>query len=319
MPVTFALGSLLAWISLATVTALLAHRLRTVWLTYQMASVRTLSARLAVQGRLRSAERAGLRAVLRRWGWSVRFGRPRAGECDAGLVITPEQLRTWRAHGSWHLDAELLQSVCNTEEIQAGKRRSEIRCRRQLLRGLERLFKRRSRSSLLGGSGYWLGLQHAFILGLARDGSGNVDWDRETTILDEIIGMPFYAVIPPAARHHYRKVVKALQIDLIFVEDGVTFQRLVRVLRTMFEIYDMHAGRMPAREHQFSGLPGVRVILHEFEMQQSHSHGRTNYPEPDYEEIGHARILHVFRDRGEAAQREEVPGATDWTPVSGGA
>ena len=111
---------------------------------------------------------------------------------------------------------------------------------------------------------------------------------------------------------------QALQIDLIFVEDGVTFRRLVRVLRTMFEIYDMHGGRMPAREHHFAGLPGIRVILHEFEMNQANAHGRTSYPEPDYEEIGHARILHVFRDRGEATEREETPDAADWTPVAGG-
>ncbi len=318
MPVTLFLGSFLAWISVATVLVLLAHRVRMVWLTLQMSPERPRLPVLFVEGRLNRAERAGLSAAMRGQGWSVRFGKQKAQGQEILWTITADQLRAWRAQGRWFLDSEMLLSACGPDRLQAGKRRAEIQRRRQLLRGLERLFKRRKRTRRRGGSGYWIGLQHAFILGLARDGSGNVDWGRETTILDEIVGMPFYAVIPPAARHHYCQLVRALQIDLIFVEDGVTFQRLVRVLRTMFEVYDIHGGRMPAREHHFSGLPGIRVILHEFELDQAPKHGRTSYPEPDYEEIGHARILHVFRDRGEAFEREETPDAADWTPVAGG-
>lgn len=318
MPVTLFLGDLLAWISSATVLALLAHRLRMVWLTLQLAPQRPPLPCLIVEGRLWRTERAGLRATFRQLGWSVRFGGSRAGDKSLTLAISADQLLAWRSRGQWFLDADLLRAACGPDRLQAGQRREEVQRRRQLLRGLERLFKRRKRSQRQAGTGYWIGLQHAFILGLARDESGKLDWGRETTILDEIIGMPFYAVIPPTARYHYRQMAEALQIDLIFVEDGVTFRRLVRVLRTMFEIYDVHGGRMPAREHHFSGLPGVRVILHEFDMNQAILHGRTGYPEPDYEEIGQACIMHVFRDRGEAAERVESPDAADWTPVAGG-
>jgi hypothetical protein len=165
------------------------------------------------------------------------------------------------------------------------------------------------------GTGFWIGLQHWFILGLARDENPDATDDRETTTLDGIVGPPFHKVFPPEARWHFREIATALQIDLLFVEDGVPFRRLVRVLRVMFEIYDVHGGRQRAEEWHFNGLPGVRVVIHDFDLAAAPAHGRENYPEPDYEEIGRARILHVFKDRGEDEVLNPVPQSSEGLPV----
>jgi hypothetical protein len=47
------------------------------------------------------------------------------------------------------------------------------------------------------------------------------------------------------------------------------------------------------------------VLIHEFQLDEPFR--SEVYPEPDYENLGRARILHVFRDRGEQADRLETP------------
>jgi hypothetical protein len=162
-------------------------------------------------------------------------------------------------------------------------------------------------------------LQHWFVLGLSRDDEGDATDDRETTALDGIVGPPYHSVFAPEARYHFRQITTALEIDLIFVESGLTFRRLVRVLRVMFEIYDVHGGRQRAEERHFVGLPGTRVIIHDYDLTSARSHGRETYPEPDYQQIGRARILHVFKDRGEVEEFEPVPGSREGAPVFSGA
>ena len=86
----------------------------------------------------------------------------------------------------------------------------------------------------------------------------------------------------------------------------------------MFEIYDVHGGRQRAEEMHFTGLPGVRVLIHNFDLSDTPRHGRANYPEPDYEDVGRARILHVFKDRGETDIETPVPKSWEGTPVLSG-
>jgi len=202
--------------------------------------------------------------------------------------------------------------------VERDARRQEIQHRRNIIRGLEKVFKRAARQRRRGGTGVWLGLQHWFMLGLSPDDNGLSRTVRDSTIIDGIVGPPFHQVVATRARVHYRQITTALEIDLILVEHGVPFRRLVRVLRMMFEIYDVYAGRQRAEERHFTGLPGVRVIIHDFDMAQSPALGRDNYPEPDYDQIGRARILHVFRDRGESEVREEVPSSWEGAPVLSG-
>ena len=205
------------------------------------------------------------------------------------------------------------------ENLAQPNRRAEIRCRRQIVSGLERLFKRAARRMRYTGTGLWVGLQHWFILGLAADNDGDAPSDRDATILDGIVGAPFHRVIAREARRHYAQITQALQVDLILVENGIPFRRFVRVLRILFEIYDMHGGGQRAEELHFSGLPGIRVLIHDFDLGRSMTQSQTGYPEPDYDQIGRARILHVFKDRGECEAFDPVPESSEGIPVFSGA
>jgi hypothetical protein len=107
--------------------------------------------------------------------------------------------------------------------------------------------------------------------------------------------------------------MRATRVDLVFIEDGVSFKRLRRVLRVLFEVYDVHAGRRPAEEVDFRGLPGTRVVIHDFQFDEPYQ-SRT-YPEPKYEFLGRARILHVFKDRGGQEEQLESPFDMDRSPA----
>jgi hypothetical protein len=145
--------------------------------------------------------------------------------------------------------------------------------------------------------------QYWFAPGLTRDGSTG-----EHTEVLQVVPPLYHRVLPHAARHHFLEICSALEVDLIFVEDGVGFRGLRRVLRVLFEQYDMHEGRQRAQEIHFAGLPKIRVIFHEYELAKSWEKSR--YPEPDYRDLGRARILHVFRDRGD--EEEEALDPTDF-------
>jgi hypothetical protein len=155
-----------------------------------------------------------------------------------------------------------------------------------------------------------------FVAGLMRDGEDEADLG-ENAILSRTVGPPYHRVLPHAARHHAYRLLRAVQVDLIFVEDGVGFRRLRKVLRVLFEVYDIHAGRRPAEEVDFRGLPGTRVLIHDFQFDEPFR--SEVYPEPKYDYLGRARILHVFRDRGEQEEALESPFDYSHTPAPAGA
>ena len=140
---------------------------------------------------------------------------------------------------------------------------------------------------------YW------FVPGLSRDTQEDELNLAEGTVLSGIIGPPYHCLFPRPIRNHIYQVLRGVQIDLIFVEDGVGYRRFLRVLRMMFEVFDMYGGKRRADEIHFHGVPGTRVMIHEFQLDEPFR--SEVYPEPDYENLGRARILHVFRDRGEQA------------------
>ena len=132
-------------------------------------------------------------------------------------------------------------------------------------------------------------------------------------MLSGTVGPAFHRVMTRAARHHLYQLMRALEIDLVFVEDGVKFRRLIKVFRRMFEVYDKHDGRKPAEDIHFVGLPGTRVMIHDFQLDEPFK--SETYPEPKYDYLGRARILHVFKDRNEQEDLIEPPFDITRTPV----
>jgi len=202
--------------------------------------------------------------------------------------------------GSVALSASGLADERTVERL---RRRAAIRRRRLLVRRLERLFKIAAGRRYLRGAGFWVAPHLWFITHLSRDDDDDDMW---------LVGPSYRSFFPRAARHHLYETLRALEIDLLFVEDGVGFRRFKRVLAMLFEYHDMF-GERPIEERHFAGLPGVRVVVHEHPGER---HLRPKFwKEPDYEGVGRARILHVARDRPDDVESFERPFDTDWAPA----
>jgi hypothetical protein len=314
MPITTGLGVVLAWTVTATMALRVATILQLCWLRRGLSARRQVLPVLHVEGELSRTERRELSAAALATGWRIRFAPRAARRTDVKVRFCQhlaEQEKTWPMPIS-------LRSFASSQTQFRLARRHEIQSRRLVLHGLERIFKRAARLTDPAGTGYLIGIQHWFMLGLMRDKEPDFSQDRETSAIEMIVGPPFHAVMPLPARRHFQEILSALAIDVIFVEDGVSYRRLARAIRVAFEIYDIHGGQRRAEERDFHGLPGLRVMLHEVSMVETTHQVERGYPEPDYEEIGRARILHIFKDRGEEEAWEPLPWETDDVPLLSG-
>lgn len=313
-PFTEALGHVFAWAWAGGCTILAMQVLRAVRLGRSRNPARAAPGTLHVSGSLAPLARRSLREAVARKGWQVRFAPLPARPMDVAVELA-EEPRAASISARWplRLSPADLAGRAIWERL---ARRDEIQRRRQIMRGLEKLFKRAAARSPAGGQGHWLGLQHWFMLGMSRDREEAEADLKEGSFFGTIVGEPFHVGFPREARHHWWRIARALQVDLLFVEDPVPFPKLERVVRVLLETYDVHGGRQRAEERHFSGLPGVRVMIHEFRLDDERI-SASPYPQPSYEDLGRARVLHVFKDRQEGWARDEVPQDASGVPLSG--
>ena len=138
---------------------------------------------------------------------------------------------------------------------------------------------------------------------MSRDTAEKEVEDRDSPVLSDAVSVSWHDLMGHPARAYLREVLLTLDLDLIFVEDGVGFRGLRRVMRFLFEHYDIQRRRI--EERHLTGIVGIRCVIHDFEIGEPWR--REGYAEPDYAEVGRARILHVLRDRGEEDEPLEVP------------
>jgi hypothetical protein len=298
MPITTGLGLILAWLAPGALTALVVQAL----LGRLRDPARPSKPVLHVAGEAVAAQRKALASFFAGKGWEVGFDPAEAGPLDVRVKLAEETDRD--AEPSWPLRVtpEQLQTDSLVERL---VRRDEIQKRRRLAGGLEQLFKCAARQHYKRGSGFWVAPHYWFVPGLSRDTQEDELSLADGTILSGIIGPPYHRVLPREARNHMYQMLRALHVDLIFVEDGVGYRRFRKILRMMFEVYDVYGGRRRAEEVHFTGVPGTKVLIHEFVLNEPFR--SEVYPEPDYENLGRARILHIFRDRGEQPERLDTP------------
>ncbi len=235
-------------------------------------------------------------------GWQVSFSPAPPQRSDVRIAIANDtSLQCEAAEPTFTFAAH---DLAETEAQDRIARRDTIQRRRLLLGGLESIFRSAASRKGRAGCGFWVAPQYWFVDGLTRD-----QFDDEDTNVLDVIPPLYYKALPRAARRHFFDVSRALAVDLIFVEDGVGFRGLRRVLRVMFERYDIDGGRQPLREIHFAGLPKLRVMLHDFDFQEPLM--KSKYPEPSYQHLGRVRVLHVFRDRGEDEESIDVPQEPD--------
>lgn len=252
------------------------------------------------------------RDAVRRLGWRL-----------AGREATPGELRLRVEPGARlpdplfgpTLPAVVPPGWLTREE--AGRRLGRRRVhglRRAVERGIRRALKAVAGREFVRGSGYFVTPHLWFTSGLTRD-EREMDGEHERgdPVLEPRLGPPWEHVMSWEARAYLADVLAALELDLIFVEDGVGHRRLIRVLRTLFEVHDTHGSRR-IEERQLSLVPGVRVVVQD-EAGLDAPLLRTGYPEPSYRDLGRARLLLVFRDRGGESDRVEAPVDADDRPV----
>lgn len=316
LPITASLGWLLGWIGLGGVAFLSAHYAFLLLLGRARNPQRPVRPAIRVEGSLDAATRARVEARLREAGWCVLEAGAACREPSVTVRVDPRAPAGEPAF--LDLREPIPPATLFDPEVQWRlRRRHQIVQRRVLMRALEKLFKRAARRRFQQGTGFWVAPHLWFMLGLQRDADEEEPDFEEGGIMYQIIGPPYHVLLPRATRHHVYEIMQGVGVDLVFVEDGVGFRRLRNALRVVFEIYDVHGGRQRLEERHFARVLGVRAVIHDLAPHEPFRSDR--YPEPDYEHIGRARILHLFRDRGEDEERAESPADVDSRPVPVGA
>jgi hypothetical protein len=165
--------------------------------------------------------------------------------------------------------------------------------RRIFYRGLARLLKICRASSFRGGSGFIFIPHCYFVEGLHRD-------DRNEHIEeDRIIGPGFQELFGLNVRRFLYDVLRAMDIDIIFFEDGIRFEGLRSVFEMIFELYHNRGVHFRLEEHHFLGLTDTRVVI-ELIRPDLPRDEHEGFPETHFINLSQARILMVFKDRGGA-------------------
>lgn len=184
--------------------------------------------------------------------------------------------------------------------------RRRIQLRREIRLGFERLL--RAIPSARGdraqeSSGIWLALHLWFVTHATRDAGENPDEE-------EPVGPAVWTLMSREARGHLAGTLEELELDSLFLEDGVGERRFARVLTLLFETHDRLGAHRFAGLHGASSVPGVRLIVHDLSP-DSPFRSRT-YPEPETGNLSRARVLHVFRDRGDDGDAELTEEPRSW-------
>ncbi len=307
MPITDVLGVFVAWLTPGILISASIYA----WLLWKHNPSRPCRPSVHVGGDLAAAVRPQVKRILQSWGWDVHFAPRPPTEIDVRIrLVESMHSQATDFDPTWPLCVSLHDLELNSVRERL-LRRDELQKRRQAMRGLEKIFRYAKGQHFAGGSGYWLAPHLWFMPGLARD---EMEEEREdSAFLAQTVGPPYHEVLHRHVREYLYRLLRALQVDLIFLEDGVDFRKLKKVLRVMFEVYDKSAGKRRAEEIQFQGLPKIRVLIHDFQLDEPFR--SETYPEPRFDDLGRARILHVFRDRGDHEEYLEPPFDFSYTPV----
>ncbi len=250
--------------------------------------------------------------VIEGWGWKVVLDPdpPETGNLAVELVSADRSEAT-EFNPIWPLKLSL-------DDLTSGRvqdrlaRRDEIQVRRQIFRSLGTLFKKAYEDRGKKGGGYWLAPQWWFVLNLDRVDPEQGKSERSPTMRP--VGPPFAQVFSPRGRQQLHAMLRAVKVDMIYIEDGVSYKYVVKVLREMFELYDIHGGKRQAEDHHFRGIPKVKVMIHDYAPTRKKFRA-SGYREPKFDELSRARVMHLFRDNGGTEELLDVPFDSSWEPA----
>ncbi|MGL4419865.1 MAG: hypothetical protein ACRCZF_04290, partial [Gemmataceae bacterium] len=175
-----------------------------------------------------------------------------------------------------------------------------------------KLFKQVKLTTPRSGGGYWIAPHWWFI--------ESVQWEeppgKSSSDADQLrpLGPTFEEAFGPRVRQTLYQVLRSTQVDLIYIEDGVRYSATEKVLRTLFDVYDRSAGQRPVADTHFQGVPRVRVMIHDYAPGKPFV-APQSYPEPKFDDVSRFRVLHVFKDRGDAVEDVDSPFDFSWEPA----
>ena len=264
-----------------------------------------------VAGYYAAENRSRLVNVFKKRNWILHFDPSLPQDTDVCIhLVESEKSQATEFDPSWplHLSLEDLEEGSVFSRLE---RRDELQKRRLFYRGLRMIFREAHNRQFQQGSGYWMAPHLWFQPAMTRD--EELDEREGSNGLMQTVGPPYREAFARVVRHHLFQILRAVEIDVIFVEDGVKFRNMKRVFKKLFEFFDKSRGQKRMEEIHFLGLPKVRAMIHDLELDMPFESNR--YPEPKYELIGRARVLHIFRDRGDQEDLIQVPWDFSWLPA----
>lgn len=254
-----------------------------------------------------------LRQRLRVGGWDVVFATvpPPSNRADLVFRVTDGSARAAETlPGETALIDVTVDELADPQLVRRVDRWDLVWKRRRIHRRLRRLFKIAASRTYRKGTGFLLAPHYWFVNGLTRDeDEEGLSFEHSS---DGCIGPPYRQLFGVRLRRYLREVLDAVQVDIIYIEDGVGYRGLKKVLGTVFEVYDIHGGKQRIEDHHFLGLPGLHVHLDDYGLERENvSSDDEVYPEPEYDGIGRARILVIQKERGGNDEEEETPELPD--------
>jgi hypothetical protein len=225
-------------------------------------------------------------------------------------IVPPDQSQVREFDPKWPLEVALidLDEPLIFERI---ARRNEIQLRRRWTKGMTQLFKGVDKDDDVPGAGVWFAPHLWFIPGLTRDEVTRGEDDPY--FINEIISYPYADVFSIAVRRYMNHLLRRAQVDLFFVEDGVSTKQLVKITRMLFDLVDKTNGQTRINDYHFKNLTKVKVIFHDFDVDEPFE--SMNYPEPKFAPIGRLRVMHIFKDRGAHEEPLETPRDHEGSPI----
>ena len=304
MVITTSLGTLAAWMIPGTMLM--------AWIRFWMARHGDPAHRtpptIHIQGDRSMQDKQTAAHEIEQWGWRSKLA-PAKGLKLGVQLVDDARSEAREFDPIWPLKLSL-NDLRSTEVRERLVRRDEIQLRRRAFRGMSKLFKQAFAERKRKGGGYLFAPHWWFITGLDRDDATTRRDDRPE--LARVIGPQYQQAFGRRVRQQFHQVLRALEVDMIYLEDGVRYRSFVKVMRMLFELYDRNAGERRAEDLMFQGIPKVRVILHEYAHDKPFR--TSDYVEPQFNDLSRARVLHIFRDHGDHEERVEEPFDHFWEP-----
>jgi len=251
--------------------------------------------------------------VLKRHGWRVRASgaAPQPGDLHIELT-SAEKSEAFEFQPAWPLKLSLA-DLGHPDVLHRLRRHLELRLRKRIIKRTRRLFEHvlSKRGSYSGG--YWFAPQWWFVSGLGKEVV--VKHPRRSFL--RRVGPTYETLYGTSARRQLYTILRAVQIDVIYVDAGVPALAVLRVLRQVFEVYDIFDGAKVVDDHSFRHVPKVRVTIHDFEpdLAEAETFGSSKRKRLKVSELSRGRILHIFRDRGKDEAEEYAPQDVDYAPT----